>query len=191
VTVPGRKIVRVVLVAAFLLLLPVLAMQMSDEVAWSQADFAVAGILLLGTGLAYELAAAQTTRNPYLLALGVALATALFLIWINLAVGIIGSEDHPANVLYSAVLGVAMIGASVSRLEPRGMARTLFAMALTQALVPVIAMVLWKPPTASGVVTVVGVTAIFVALWVGSALLFRRASARPESPDLPQGAPYA
>jgi hypothetical protein len=46
-----------VLAAAFILLLPWLAMQITDEVVWDLADFIVAGALLIGAGLTYELAA--------------------------------------------------------------------------------------------------------------------------------------
>jgi hypothetical protein len=178
--VQSRKIIRIVLVTAFLLLLPLLAMQITDEVVWDLADFAVAGVLLVGTGLMYELAASQTTKTAYRVAVGVALATAFILVWMNLAVGLIGNEDNLANLMYIGVLAVGLSGAVIARLEPRGMARALFATALAQALVPVIAMIIWKPPITSGVVGVLGVNAFFVALWVGSALLFLRASARLE-----------
>lgn len=58
------------------------------------------------------------------------------------------------------------------------MARGLFATAFAQALVTVIAISVWTRPISSGVVGVWGGNALFVLLWVGSALLFRRASAR-------------
>jgi hypothetical protein len=176
----SRSIVRIVLATAFVLLLPLVAMQITDEVVWDLADFAVAGLLLAGTGFTYELAASQTNMTAYRVALGVALATAFILVWMNLAVGLIGSEDNPANLMYIGVLAVGLIGAVIARLEPRGMARALLATALAQALVPAIAMIIWKPPMTSGVVGVLGVNAFFVALWVGSALLFLRAGARLE-----------
>jgi len=44
--VRGRTIVRIVAATAFLLLVPLVAMQMTGEVAWDLADFAVAGVLL-------------------------------------------------------------------------------------------------------------------------------------------------
>ncbi len=59
---------------------------------------------------------------------------------------------------------------------PDGMARALFATALAQASVAVIALIIWKPPVTSGVLEVLGVNAFFVALFVGSALLFRYAA---------------
>ena len=179
--VRSRNVVRIVLATGSLLLLPLLAMQMTDEVAWDAADFAVAGVLLVGTGLMYELAASQTSRTAYRVAFGVALATALILVWMNLAVGLIGSEDNPANLLYLGVLAVGLIGAAIARLGPRGMARALFATALAQASVPLIAMMIWKPPFTAGVLGVLAVNALFVGLWVVSALLFGRASPRRDA----------
>ena len=176
-----KNIIRIALATAFLLLLPLLAMQITDEVVWDVADFAIAGALLFGTGLMYELVAGKAGNSAYRLGVGVALATALVLVWMNLAVGLIGSEDNPANLLYIGVLAVGFIGALIARLRPRAMARALFATALAQALVPVIALIIWKPSAASseallGILGVFAVNALFVMLFVGSALLFRRAS---------------
>ena len=170
----NKNIIGIVLAAAFILLLPLLAMQITDEVVWDLADFAVAGALLVGTGLMYELAARKAGNIAYRAAVGIALAAALLLVWMNLAVGIIGSEDNPANLMYVGVLAVGIIGAIIARFQPHGMARALFATALAHALVPVIALIIWKPPLTS---VVLGVNVFFVGLWVGSALLFRSASA--------------
>ena len=188
----SKSIVRIVLMTAFLLLLPLLAMQFTDEVAWDLADFVVAGVLLLGTGFTYELVARKGGNIAYRAAVGIALAAALLLVWINLAVGVIGSEDNPANLMYVAVLAVGLIGAAIARLEQRGMARALFATALAQALVPVIALIIWKASATSdaggwgsaGVLGVFGLNAFFVMLFVGSALLFRRAVREGNGPDV-------
>ena len=80
----------VALVTAFILLVPLLAMQFTDEVAWGVFDFAVAGALLGGTGLIHQLAASKAGNIAYRAAVGVALAAALLLVWMNLAVGVIG-----------------------------------------------------------------------------------------------------
>ena len=181
----NKNIIRIALATAFILLLPLLAMQITDEVVWDLVDFAVAGALLFGTGLTYELIA-RKVRKPgnvaYRFAVGVALATALILVWMNLAVGLIGNEENPANLLYGGVLAVGIFGAIIARLQPHGMARALYATALAQALVPVIALIIWKRQVSSveaffGMLGVFGVNAFFVMLFVGSALLFRRASA--------------
>jgi hypothetical protein len=45
------------------------------------------------------------------IAFGVSLVAALLILWINLAVGIIGEPDDPANMMYAGVLAVGMVGA--------------------------------------------------------------------------------
>lgn len=87
----SRQIMFIVLGAAFLLLMPLLAMQFTDEVAWDLFDFAVAGALLVGTGGIYVLLARRVSKARYRVVLAVALAVALFLVWGELAVGIFGT----------------------------------------------------------------------------------------------------
>lgn len=174
----NKNIIRIVLATAFILLLPLLAMQFTDEVAWDLEDFAVAGTLLVGTGLMYELVTRKAGNITYRFAVGLALAAAVILVWVNLAVGLIGSEDEPANLMYIGVLAVGIIGALIARLQPRGMARALFSTALAQTLVAVIALItgMYQYP-GSSVFEILNVNGAFIVLWIGSALLFRRASA--------------
>jgi hypothetical protein len=167
---------RVVLIAALILMVPFVAMQVTDQVNWSLFDFVVAGALLVGTGLLYELAARKARTVVYRAAAGVAVGAAFVLTWVNLAVGIIGEPDERANVLYLAVPAVGIIGAVIARLEPRGMARALFATALAQALIAAIALILgWGAP-GTGSLAIVALNGMFVALFAGSAWLFRLAA---------------
>jgi hypothetical protein len=134
---------------------------------------------VIGAVIAYKETKPQGTA--YRAAVGVALAVAFLLAWVNLAVGIIGSEDNLANLMYVGVLAVGIIGATIARFRPRGMARTLFATALAQASVAVIALLFglgspWSPP-----VEILAVNGFFAALFVGSALLFRYAG-REQTP---------
>ena len=176
----NKNIIRIALATAFILLLPLLAMQSSDEVVWDLADFAVAGALLFGTGLTYELVARKMGSIAYRVAVGIALATAFILVWVNLAVGLIGSEDNPANLIYVGVLAVGIIGAIITRLQSHGMARALFATALAQALVAVIALIAGLGSPWSGPLEVLILNGFFVALFVGSAWLFEAARGGPE-----------
>lgn len=96
----------------------------------------------------------------------------------NGAVGIIG--DGPVNLMYVGVPAIGVIGAFIVSLEPRGMARALFVMALAQMLVPVIALVIWNPPFNPGVLPVFVLNGIFAGLWLTSAGLFRRATPRAQ-----------
>lgn len=86
-----RDVIRVLLATALLLIVPFLAMQFTGEVAWDMLDFAVAGVLLAGTGLMYVMLARKTARTRNRLLIGVALAAALGLVWLELAVGLFGT----------------------------------------------------------------------------------------------------
>lgn len=176
----NKNIIRWALASGCILFLPWVAMRLTAEVVWSTSDFVFAGGLLFGAGLAYELVARKGDNLTYRAAVGVALATALLLIWANGAVGLIGSENNPANLMYGAVLAVGVIGAVIARFRPVGMARTLLATALAQALVAAIALVagMDRDP-GSSVAEIVNVNGFFVALWLLSAGLFRGAARRP------------
>lgn len=175
---PGRTIIRIVLGTAVLLSVPLLAMQFTDEVDWDVADFVVAGVLLGGTALLYSLATSRTSTIVYRAAVGVALAAALFLVWVNLAVGLIGSEDNPANLMYVGVLAVGFLGALRARFQAPGMARALLAAALAQVLVTVIALVGRLGAPWSGPAELLAVNGLFVALFAVSAWLFQRSEPR-------------
>jgi len=168
-------VIRLALVTAFILLLPLLAMQFTDEVVWSAADFAVAGALLFGTGLAYDLVSTKQSA-AYRLAIGVALGAALLLVWLNLAVGIIGKEDDPANLMYCGVLAVGILGSIVARLKAHGMALVLLATAFAQAIVAAIAVAGRLGSPWSGAAEILILNGLFVVMFVSSAWLFRRAA---------------
>ena len=163
--------------AAVLLLLPLIAMQFTHEVNWDETDFIVFGAMLVGACGAYELATRMTGNTAYRAAVGVAVVAAFLLIWINLAVGMIGSEDNPANLMYGGVLAVGIIGAFIARFQPDGMARAMGATALAQASVAVIALFAGLGSTGPSLF----LTGFFAALWLMSAWLFRRA-ARQRTP---------
>jgi hypothetical protein len=87
----NSRILIILSIVAGILLIPLIAMQVSEEVMWTASDFLIMGILLLGTGLLLELAFRKVS-NPKnrILVWGIILA-AFFLIWAELAVGIFGS----------------------------------------------------------------------------------------------------
>src|SRR5215210_7202743 len=152
-------------------------MQFTDEVDWDETDFAVMGAMLFSACGACELAARMTGDVAYRAAVGVAVVAAFILIWMNLAVGIIGSEDNPANLMYGGVLAAGILGALLVRFQPHGMARTLAATALAQALVAVIALMAGLGSTGANWPRVIVVlTGFFTALWLVSAWLFRKAA---------------
>ncbi len=113
-------------------------------------------------------------RNPYRSAVGLTLATAIILLWVNGAVGVIGSENNDANLMYFGVLAVGIVGAVIARFQPRGMSLALFATAIVQALVTLVAVVERLGFPASGPLEILLLNGFFIALWVVSACLFRQ-----------------
>ncbi len=174
--IQSKDLSKIALIPALVLLVPLVAMQFTDEVVWGPGDFIVAWVLLAGAGLVYKLATRQAGHVAYRIAAGLAVATALFLVWANLAVGLIGSEGNPANLMYGGVLAVGVGGTLLARLQPQGMARALFAMAGAQFLVPLVALLVWPPEVTPAVW---GANTLFVLLFAGAALLFRHAASQP------------
>ena len=165
----NKPLVRIALVTLGILLIPLIAMRFRDEVVWDLADFVIAGGLLFGTGLTYEYLSKKGSSTAYRAAMACAVGTGLLLIWTNLAVGIIGNEENPANLMFIGVLGVGFIGTNITRFRPQGMARAMFATATAQMLVGVIALI-------AGMGFTLILNGIFAALWAGSGWLFRHAA---------------
>ena len=106
----------------------------------------------------------------------VAVAVALVQIWLNLAVGIVGSEDNPVNLGFFGVIVTAAACAWVARFRADGMARAMIATAAVQALLALViatapSTVRDDPKGATGVLVLSG---IFATLWLAAAALFRR-----------------
>lgn len=165
----NKRLITILLIAGGLLMVPLVAMQFTPEVMWDETDFIVAGILLFGTGLLFELAARKGGNTAYRAGAGLALFTGLVLIWMNLAVGIIGNEENPANLMYIGVLAVGLIGAGIAGFRPAGTARAMYATAATQMLVGIIALV-------AGLGFTLVLNGVFALLWIGSGLLFKHSS---------------
>lgn len=172
-----KSITGLALLTAGILLIPFVAMQCSSEVEWSLSDFIFMGILIFGTGFTFLFITGTSNDIAYRVAIGFALCTGFFLIWVNLAVGIIGSENNPINLLYFGVIAVGVMGALLVRFKSKGMIFTMFAMALAQALVAVMALAGGYYQSPPGYATgIIGVNSFFITLFVVSALLFRYAA---------------
>lgn len=117
----------------------------------------------------------KTINKAYRFAIGIAIVAAFLLVWMSLDVGIIGRNGDPTNLIYFGVLAVGIISATIVRLQPLGMARTMFAMALFQALIAAIALIAELGFPWSGPLEIVGLNGLFIALFAGSAWLFQQA----------------
>jgi hypothetical protein len=88
---PNMRLAGIVGIVAVLLLIPFIAMRLIGEFSWSPFDFIVAGVLLLGTGLAIEAVIRFVTKTSYRIILALAILAVLALIWIEVAVGLFGT----------------------------------------------------------------------------------------------------
>jgi hypothetical protein len=134
-------------------------------------------VLLGAVGAAFELLV-RMSGSPYFRAgAAVALLAAFLLVWINAAVGIIGSERNPPNLMYGAVIAIAVSGAAIARLRAGGIARALVAACAAQLTVGAIAIgarlglngAIWPRD-------VLVLSAGFACLWLFSAWLFAKAA---------------
>lgn len=157
--------------AAALMLLPVVAAQVSDEMKWDGADFTLVGLMLVAACTAWELAMLKTRSRAYSAAAIVAAGTAFLLFLVNGAVGFIGDENDPVNLVFFGVLTLALGGAIVVRFQAEGMARTMSVTAGAQVAAGALGLAM--VPDVRGFL--VG-TVLFVPLWLLSAWLFGRAA---------------
>jgi hypothetical protein len=94
------------------------------------------------------------------------------MIWANLAVGMIGSEDSPFNLLFAGVPIIAFIGSAMARFRPLGMAISHSAAAAAQAGIAAMgAQIDARGGTFS---------ALFAGLWLIAAVLYWLAASRAE-----------
>lgn len=168
--------------AVALLALPFLAMQMdAPGVNWSPGDFIFAGSLLAIVGGLLELGFGRSRNTAYRAAFALAVLGMFLVIWVNLAVGIVGSEDSPANQWFFGALLVGLAGSIAARLRPAGMS---WAMAATAcALWGAFAIAVSAPtdePFVPHLREFIG-TSVFAVLFLASAALFRRAAGQSSS----------
>lgn len=163
--------------AGTLLLLPYIAMQVTDQVRWSGRDFILGGALLFGTGFAFELALRKSASIAYRAGAGLALAGAVFLLWLCAAVGIVGSEQNGANAVFGLVVVAGVLSAVRARFEAGGMARAMLATAFVQVLVTAAALVAgWGSESAKWPWDMLALSGGFTAIWICAAALFWRAN---------------
>jgi len=160
--------------AAALLALPAVAMQAGVEgVVWTASDFIFAGVVFAIVGGLFELAARASSNISYRAAVVVAVASGFLQLWITLAVGIIGSEDNPANWTYIAVVLTAMCIAAAAVGNTRMLSRGMAVMAGLQVLFFALHMI-------DGHFTAV-IDLFFSALWILSSRLFALAARQSEA----------
>ena len=156
--------------AASLLLAPWVAMQLDVQgVDWTPFDFVVMGVLLASACGLYELGLRLDRRRPYRVGIWLAALTGFLTIWVNLAVGMLGGEGNPANLMFAGVLAIAAMGALLARGRAAGMAKAMLAAAIAQLLAVAVALPMGFEPRE------LALTAMFALPWLAAAALFHAA----------------
>jgi hypothetical protein len=83
--------IKILPIVGLLLLIPLIAMQLTDEVNWSFFDFIIMGALLTITGLLIGIILKKVNNSKNRLILIVTIVMIFFLIWAELAVGLFGT----------------------------------------------------------------------------------------------------
>ncbi|MBB1194440.1 hypothetical protein DNC80_12285 [Flavobacterium sp. SOK18b] len=89
--IENKRAIGIVLTVVLILLIPLIAMQFTNEVNWTLSDFVVAGVLLLGTGFICEFVMRKIKKTRHRIILCGVILLALLLFWIELAVGLFGT----------------------------------------------------------------------------------------------------
>lgn len=174
------------MITALILGIPLLRDLFVNGSNWDIRGFLVVGAfgtLLFGIGLTFQMVVRRLATPAYQAAVGVALVTVFVLVWGNFVQG--ADDVNPAAFYYFVVPMVGMIGAAIARFQPDGMACALFVTALAQALVLAIALMIRDPqvtPWTAAVLRGFVGNACNCMLFVGSALLFRKAGRGKSTP---------
>ncbi|MEZ5412930.1 MAG: hypothetical protein R3F03_01320 [Opitutaceae bacterium] len=143
---------------------------------WSGSDFLIMGLLIAVTTFIWRLLVTRPSANlAYRLGAGLGVGTGFLLVWVSLAVAVIG-DDNPANALYLGSILAGLIGTGIARFQPRGMARAAFAAATVTFFVPIIAWFVDANDFSPGVAPVFLLNSVFVLMFAGAGLLFSHAA---------------
>jgi len=169
-----KTVLHVALLALALLIVPLVASRLVEGWNWPPGAFVFTYVLFFATGMTYALIAQTMNAWAYKAAVALALVAGFILGWATMVH--MSETENPVNLVYFGVLAVGAVGAAIARLEARGMANALFAMATALSLAWLITQVLTSDTPAGPVWNVGVMHGGFVLLFTASGLLFRRAS---------------
>jgi len=167
----GKTITRVALSALAASMVPLVASRFVEDWNWPAGAYIRVYVLFFLTGIVFALVARRMGAWSYKVGVGVALVACFALGWSNMVQ--VADTGNSANLWYYSVLGAGAVGAFLARLKAPGLARTLFVMAATLALIAVILPSGAPPDMARRMAIGHGV---YVVLFAASGLLFRHAS---------------
>jgi hypothetical protein len=156
--------------ALVLLLVPAVMMRISSEWHWGIGSFVVAGLMIGGVALLYELAEKASGSRAYRAGVAIVLVTSFLTVWTTIV------RDDGNGIGFLLLVLTAAVGAFAAWFRPAGMARAMLGVAVMQALVGVA--IATAPVTASvpdGPFKALMFSGVFSGLWLISAMFFRAA----------------
>jgi len=172
-----QAIFRVAVVSAWLLFIPLTASFVTTEMEWTLSDYVLVWVMLFVAGTTYTLVSRLSSDYTYKAAVALASVTGLFMVWSNLAVGIIGNEDNAINVVYFVIIMIGFIGAFWVRFQSKGLSRVLGGMALLVAVVGAYALLSgMQHMPESSTMQIIGVHMFFITPLAIAAILFHQHS---------------
>lgn len=154
--------------AGLILLLPLVAMQFNTDVNWTVFDFVVAGAMLAALVGAFEVVVRLSGNWAYRAAVVVAALAAFLMVWVQGAVGLVGSENDLFNLLFLVPLLIGATGCFIANFKAAGMSRMLWVMAVVQLITIGISWAVTRDPDSF-------ILLAWVFAWSLSAWLFGRA----------------
>lgn len=155
-------------------LVPVAAKLLTD-LPWTAGDFIFWAVMLLVAAGVCEIGLRLSGSLAYRAGVVVAAGTSFLIVWSNLAVGIIGSEDNPLNQIFFGVIAVAVVGALLARFRSRGMAVAMLFTAAAQFGTAFVALAYEH--------IVFAIVGVFSMGWLLAAWLFREAARGDRRPS--------
>ena len=167
--------------ALALLLTPLAMMRISEDWNWGAGSFLLAGVMIGGVGLLYELAERASESRAYRAGAAVALLASFLTVWATFV------RDDGDGVAFLLLVLAAAVSAFSAWLQPAGMARAMLGVAAMQGL---LGLAMATAPSAArsaeGPARIALFNAFFAAMWLISAAFFliaakreRRAGAAP------------
>lgn len=158
----------------------ILSLPLIFKFPWTLSDFVFAGVFLGGAGLIVELICWASSSLSYRLGGLIALLATVGLVWVNGAVGFLGDEDNPANLMFLEVIAIAVVGSVIVRFRAAGLAKVMATAALAQLVVGIVGYAAgWASPGLAGLTEVAMGTVLFGSMWLVSAGLFHWAAKAP------------
>lgn len=157
-----------------LLVLPAIAMRVTEKVVWTASDFVFAAIILAALGIGGEIALRVGKNAPQRVGIGIAALGGFLTVWVNGAVGMLGSENEATNLAFIGLVGAGIVLSFAVWFRPAKMRWIVAALSAGQFAVG-IAAGLWTMP---GHAIEWGVLAFFALIWGVSAACFHAADKR-------------